>query len=71
MNGIIADTTTITIAPTRMIDSAIGIETETGIVIMTEIEMTTATGESHVETEMTRTEFGPTFMAASPELQSG
>jgi hypothetical protein len=50
--------TTITIAPKHTIESAIGMETKRGIVIMTGIEMTTATGAIHVETEMTRTEIG-------------
>ena len=52
MNGIIADTPAITVAPKDMIESAIGMETERGI------EMTTKTGEIHVETETTRTETG-------------
>jgi len=46
MNGIIADTPAITVAPKGMIEIATG------------IAMTTATVEIHVETEMTRTETG-------------
>jgi hypothetical protein len=56
MNGIIADTTAIAVAPKGMIESAIGMETERRIA--TGIEMTTETGEIHVETEMTQTETG-------------
>ena len=56
MNGISADTTAIAVAPKGMIASATGMETERGIA--TGIEMTTETGEIHVETEMTQTETG-------------
>jgi hypothetical protein len=56
MNGISADTTAIAVAAKTMIVSATGMETERGIA--TGIEMTTETGEIHVETETTRTETG-------------
>jgi len=42
-----------------MIKGAIGMETERGIA--TGIEMTTETGEIHVETEMTRTDTGAIY----------
>jgi hypothetical protein len=64
MNGIIADTTAITVAPKGMIERAIGMGTETGI------EMTTETGEIHVETEMTRTETGADLRKRQPELSA-
>jgi hypothetical protein len=63
MNGIIADTTTIAVAPKAMIESAIGMETKRGI------EMTTETGEIRVETEMTRTETGAIYGSVNLSCQ--
>ena len=59
MNGISTDTPAITVAPKGLIAGAIGMETERRIA--TGIEMTTATQEIHVETEMTRTDTGAIY----------